>query len=162
MSGSIGTAARVLFGAAREAVNLTGSDENDLDAHDFDDPTSWGAEEDSGDSEESGTTDVFDDLVKRGVKLFVGELPIADSSCIASARYDGLSGKLSITFRNGEEAIYPDVPLSVIVMFVASPSPGSFYYRHIRGNADLASSTSPFSKARKFVKVARFASRFAK
>lgn len=56
------------------------------------------------------------------------------SSNLAEASYDPEVEDLTIDFVSGDSYLYRNVPVSVYKALCASPSPGSYFWRQIRGS----------------------------
>lgn len=62
----------------------------------------------------------------------VDMVPVASSN-LASAGYDEEASELYVSFRSGSTYVYSGVGREVLNELLASPSPGSFFARHIKG-----------------------------
>jgi len=65
--------------------------------------------------------------------LDFGSMVALDSSFIAGASYNPLSGTLVVFMRSGASYPYHHVPYSVYIGFITAPSPGAYYNAHIKG-----------------------------
>jgi len=54
------------------------------------------------------------------------------STNLASAKYRALTGELQVTFRDGSEYEYSNVPSEVWEGLISAPSAGSYFYFNIR------------------------------
>jgi len=55
------------------------------------------------------------------------------SSILKSAYYDNKYNMLSVTFKNGKEYVFYNVPINVWENFKNSESKGSYFSRYIKG-----------------------------
>lgn len=60
-------------------------------------------------------------------------MPLLNSSNLTGCEYDQPSHTLTITFQNGGEYAYRNVPESVYENLQSAPSPGSYFAASIRG-----------------------------
>ena len=59
-------------------------------------------------------------------------IPINGSSNIAAVSYDADSKTLTVDFLDGDSYEYANVPESVANGFGTAPSPGRYFYQHVR------------------------------
>ena len=59
-------------------------------------------------------------------------IAINGSSNIAAVSYDADSKTLTVDFLDGDSYEYANVPQSVAIGLAAAPSPGRYFYQHIR------------------------------
>lgn len=52
--------------------------------------------------------------------------------------YDQSMRSLKVKFRNGDEVVLRDVPAGVAEELSETPSPGSYYHRHIKDRFQIA------------------------
>lgn len=61
-------------------------------------------------------------------------MPALSSSNLAACDYDEAAREMSVTFNSGAVYVYSGVPREVYDGLVASPTPGSYFWRHVRGS----------------------------
>ena len=60
------------------------------------------------------------------------------SKNLRCAEYDTTSQELKVTFLNGSQYVYTNVPLDVVKQFYEAPSAGSFLATHIKNKYSFA------------------------